>query len=56
MTNRTFRFIVYSQLLIILSILALILAGERILPYLAEQPVTTITISESVQEPLPESR
>ena len=38
MTNRTFRFIVYLQLAIILSMLLLVTAGEHILVYV-EEPV-----------------
>jgi len=37
MTNRTFRFIVYSQLVIILLMLLLVTAGDRILGYVQEQ-------------------
>ena len=33
MTNRTFRFIVYIQLIIIILMLSLVTAGDRILGY-----------------------
>ena len=52
MTNRTFHFIVSTQLIIILSMLLVISAGDHILAYLAEQPQSNTTTLETTNHAL----